>query len=126
MKLISNLPQEIILNHIIPYTYSPQPKLLCKDIKTYYYTFGQITKLYQMVFSKKTWTQILKLDVSEYYCETILKIQWIPNEPQTNEQERKEFRILWGKFSPVHRLKCMMKHYREFTEPNQSEPSSET
>ena len=126
MEAISNLPTEIILNHIIPYTYSPQPNLLCKDIKTYHYTFGKITNLYQMVFSKRTWTQILKLDVSEYYCKTILKIQWIPNKPQTNEQERKEFRLLWGKISPVDRLKCMMKYYKEFTSSNQTAPSSET
>ena len=126
MKSISNLPTEIILNHIIPYTYSPQPKLLCKDIKTYHYTFDKITNLYQTVFSKKTWAQILNLDVDEYYYKTILNTTWIPNTPRTTEQDRKGFRLLWGKFSPVDRLKCMMKHYREFTEPTQSVPSSET
>jgi hypothetical protein len=45
-KRIRKLPDDIIINHIIPYTYSPQPnKLLC-DIRSYVHDYGYIDNMY--------------------------------------------------------------------------------
>ena len=37
-RFIQRLPFDIIINHIIPYTYNVQPKTLLEDIKHYYET----------------------------------------------------------------------------------------
>lgn len=34
--MLNRLPIEIIREHIIPYTYNPQPEELCKDIRSFY------------------------------------------------------------------------------------------
>lgn len=33
---MEKIPYDIIINHIIPYTYNIQPKILLEDIKNYY------------------------------------------------------------------------------------------
>ena len=39
MKLFGNLPEEIIINHIMPYIYKPQPADLLSDIRSFYTDF---------------------------------------------------------------------------------------
>jgi len=46
-NLINKLPDDIIINHIIPYTYNLQDKTLLDDIKNYNQTKFIILKLYQ-------------------------------------------------------------------------------
>ena len=48
---ISYIPQDIIYNHIIPYTYQPQPSTLLKDIVHYHNSLDFIIKHYLDVFS---------------------------------------------------------------------------
>lgn len=36
---MDKIPIDIIRENIIPYTYTPQPKELCKDIRSFY-TYG--------------------------------------------------------------------------------------
>lgn len=43
---MNTLPKEIILHHIIPYTYSPQPKNLLEDIRNFSYTLNLISNIY--------------------------------------------------------------------------------
>jgi hypothetical protein len=45
-QYIDKLPFEVVFNHIIPYTYSPQPKILLEDIRNYVYTFNLISSIY--------------------------------------------------------------------------------
>jgi len=45
-QYIDKLPFEVVFNHIIPYTYSPQPKILLEDIRDYVYTFNLISSVY--------------------------------------------------------------------------------
>lgn len=43
---MNKLPRDIIINHIIPYTYSIQNNLLQHDIKTYVFTLNYLNKVY--------------------------------------------------------------------------------
>jgi hypothetical protein len=45
-KRIRKLPDDIILNHILPYTYSPQPQKLLADIRSYVHDYGCIDNMY--------------------------------------------------------------------------------
>ena len=37
-KLIQKIPSDVIRENILPYTYKPQPKELCQDIQSFFYT----------------------------------------------------------------------------------------
>ena len=70
--MLNQLPEDIIQNNIIPYTYNPQPKKLCKDITTYYFTLNKMFNMYKLVFNKDIWLNILKTDVKKYYFNNVL------------------------------------------------------
>ena len=44
---LSKIPKDIIDKNIVPYSYSPQPAELVKDIKTFHLT---LTKLFEMFY----------------------------------------------------------------------------
>ena len=48
LQLFSKLPMDIIINHILPYTYEPKPKLLLQDIKSYYKDLNIIKNCYYL------------------------------------------------------------------------------
>ena len=52
MVNISNLPFDIVRDNIIPFTYSPQPADLLRDINSYNTTMMQIKELYCRKFSE--------------------------------------------------------------------------
>ena len=54
MDFVSKLPADVINNHIIPYTYSPQPCLLRKDIKTYMLTYNKLLELGNIAYNSYT------------------------------------------------------------------------
>jgi len=43
---LSKIPDDIIINHIIPYTYNIQPKELLMDIKSFYIDYNIINNVY--------------------------------------------------------------------------------
>lgn len=45
-KLLSKLPTEIMINHILPYTYEKQPQKLLNDIKSFYNDLNIIENYY--------------------------------------------------------------------------------
>ena len=54
IDIICKLPENIKL-HILSYSYSPQPKLLLADIKSYFYTYAVIYNYYYEIYN---WTMI--------------------------------------------------------------------
>jgi len=45
-ELFKLLPTDIIINHIIPYTYSTQPKILLFDIRSFYQDLSLVENVY--------------------------------------------------------------------------------
>ena len=112
---LSILPEELVINRIIPYTYNKQTLELCTDIKIYHLTLHKILNLYKIVFSDVTWKQILEIDVNKYYRLNVLQESIESDDMEYIYTRRKPLNQLWAKMIPVDRLKCLMKNYREFT-----------
>ena len=51
MNIIRRLPEEIIREHILPYSYCPQSDSLCKDINTFYTTKRIVKELYETIYA---------------------------------------------------------------------------
>jgi len=124
---LSKIPKDIIDKHIIPYSYSPQPAELVKDIKTFHLT---LTKMFEMFYEvyrehpddKKGIHRLLKINITHYLyeIEKIRNISYIKKFvwqiPLTDDKmELYLIRRMWGLISPLLRLKCMMHYYRFFT-----------
>ena len=45
-ELLKLLPSDIMINHIIPYTYSIQPKILLFDIRSFYQDLSLVENVY--------------------------------------------------------------------------------
>jgi len=50
-KRISKLPLDVVMNHIIPFTYSTFPRRLLNDIKSYYKDFEILENIYHIEFN---------------------------------------------------------------------------
>ena len=44
--LLNKLPFDVIINHIIPFTYKPQPKNLLRDIRSFYHDYQMLDNYY--------------------------------------------------------------------------------
>ena len=53
MNSLSRLPLEIIREEIIPFTYNPQPKEICDDIKSFYNVRKHLSEIY---YDRWRWT----------------------------------------------------------------------
>ena len=49
--LIQKIPNDIIINCIIPFLYEPQPKKLLEDIKNFYITFLKLEEFYSFEYN---------------------------------------------------------------------------
>jgi len=57
---MENIPYDIIINNIIPYTYNIQPKILTEDIKNYYITKSKIME-------DKYYSTSIKLEILAFF-----------------------------------------------------------
>jgi hypothetical protein len=48
--LMQKIPDDVIRECILPYTYSPQPPQLCADIRSFYNTYIGIREIYQLAY----------------------------------------------------------------------------
>ena len=51
-KLIDKLPFDVIINHILPYTYKPQPNNLLTDIRSHYADYGILDNVYMTQYNE--------------------------------------------------------------------------
>ena len=117
--LIKKIPFDIIINHIIPYTYNIQPNFLLEDIKNYYFIKEILMKnIYDINLIKHeifaifyTNNNILLNILSRYYSYLILKkiskdINDI-NDNMYRYTNDKRFSILFGLFTKDERIKFL-------------------
>lgn len=117
--LIKKIPFDIIINHIIPYTYNIQPNFLLEDIKNYYFIKEILMKnIYDINLIKHeifaifyTNNNILLNILSRYYSYLILKkiskdINYI-NDNMYRYTNDKRFSILFGLFTKDERIKFL-------------------
>jgi hypothetical protein len=48
--LLQKLPDEIVRECILPYTYQPQSPLLCADIRSFYNTYHNMCEIYSLAY----------------------------------------------------------------------------
>ena len=46
VNLVKTLPEDVIINHILPYTYCPQSKKLLLDIRSFYTDYSFLENIY--------------------------------------------------------------------------------
>lgn len=51
MNIFNRLPEEIIREHILPFSYCPQSQSLCRDIKTFCMTKKVVIELYETIYA---------------------------------------------------------------------------
>ncbi len=124
---LSKIPKDIIDKHIIPYSYSPQPAELVKDIKTFHLTLTKMLEMFYEVYREHPYGKpgihtLLKLSITEFLSSKentdafFRKILWrIPTDSDAGELYM--IRKVWACLPPVVRLQCMMHYYRYFTNP---------
>ena len=110
------LPDDIIQNHILPYTYLIQSNKLCKDIQTYHFTLNRIINFYKIEFepdaesepSLVNYLSLLRRDITRYYYKHILNIphNYDIGMPllENDRNRKKNINIIWGKLTPNQRL----------------------
>ena len=128
------VPDDILYYHIIPFTYLPQPTQLQKDLRTYVFTYEEITAFYRDRWAIGGFLgsfldglpDVMLFDVMEYYGKYILEAPGfaaLPTYPQCPAggsevapllrkllayEPAHATRLLWGKMTPVDRLKFMI------------------
>jgi hypothetical protein len=127
-KYINCLPEDVIINHIIPYTYNIQPKLLLYDIKNYTEDLNLIKNAYTYDYNFDVLLHDLiqfcnngKIPlyiVSEKYCNIVNRhIKYKDyNKDQINNllflnlhkksgNIFKKIRFIWGLLLPIQRTR---------------------
>ena len=117
---MNKLPTHVIMNKIIPYTYSTQSQELRKDITTFYFIYNRFLEIFnlnkQLFNNDKAWFMLVISDeIQKHYRIKILnktlkefreskfnKIH-IKNKSDTNI-----IRTLLAKMQPVERLKFVL------------------
>ena len=115
---ITDLPVEIIRNHIIPYTYSPQSDDLRRDITTFYFTYHKLMERQKRgaVYLDYSWCiSMLNSEILQFYREKILHLtekEFCKTKLYKNVliicPHLKSIRILLGKMRRPDRLKFML------------------
>jgi hypothetical protein len=93
LKYFAKIPFDIIINHILPYTYNIQSKELLYDIKNYREDLNLVENCYLFDYNYV----ILYRDLGEFYE---FKFNKLINIGQLNKKYWKKIRFIWGKLTP--------------------------
>ncbi len=116
MNIFSRLPEEIIQNNILPYTYRTQSPVLLKDMKTFMYIYRKIYDIFDYIYETETDNfkdLMIKYDITCYYAESVLdrntdSISFYKSVNLYLDSKGAIIKIL-GKMTPVQRLKYLIK-----------------
>ena len=116
MNIFSRLPEEIIQNNILPYTYRTQSPVLLKDMKTFMYIYRKIYDIFDYIYETETDNfkdLMIKYDITCYYAESVLdrntdSISFYKSVNLYLDSKGAIIKIL-GKMKPVERLKYLIK-----------------
>lgn len=117
---MNKIPTDIIMNKIIPYTYSTQPQSLRKDITTFYFIYNRFLEIYNLnkeLFSNDpAWYYLVISDeIQKHYRVKILNKT--PHEFREsnfnktyikNQSDIHIIRTLLAKMQPVERLNFVL------------------
>ena len=68
MNIFSKLPEEIIRENILPYSYCLQPEELCSDIQSFYLTKRTLYEIYETKWAHTDDPiKLLDVDITRYY-----------------------------------------------------------
>jgi hypothetical protein len=95
--LLKLLPNEIIINHIIPYTYQIQSKELVMDIITFQKDFNIIQNIFVFDYNYK-----ILLNDLELFCSENKKIN-SSKHLNSNISIKRKTRLIWGSLTPNER-----------------------
>lgn len=126
LTIFNRIPQHLIIQCILPYTYSPQSKRLLYDIKSYVKDFSLISSIYFTQYKecvlmndlikmidkidkyamdnrniKKVFTRIKDKDFLNDHEYIIYKEEFLKNNRQDNIMRK--IRLIWGLLTPRER-----------------------
>lgn len=82
--ILHNLPEDIIMTKIIPYSYNCQSAVLCQDIRSFYITMNYLefvyNNRYRFLGANEMWLQWLKNDISMFMNKNIPTIHGYTDE----------------------------------------------
>jgi hypothetical protein len=119
---LSKIPDDIIINHIIPYTYNIQPKEFLNDIKSFYNDYNTINDVYLFEYNavillrdllfftviyNKSMINIVKKHIffNKYTNKQIYNYILYKIELTINLNTERKIRFLIGLMTPIQRAK---------------------
>jgi hypothetical protein len=137
IKYINRLPDDVIINHIIPYTYQTQPRSLLNDIRSFTRDYNLVESIYMTQLNEiillNDLFKFLYINFTPSYgieniFETVLKrhlnIQRKTDEylithikvcfhRNINNNTERKIKIIWGLMSPRERTQFINKYLLE-------------
>lgn len=108
MPKFSDLPEDIINNHIIPFSYQLQPNHLLKDVRSFHKTFEKVEDTYSFEYNYTIWLNdlveyiiIKRIDILSRYW--ILETFFDYNYSERCNKKR-IIRLYWGLLKPFERI----------------------
>jgi hypothetical protein len=129
IALLKRIPEDVVINHIVPYTYKPQKRELLQDIRTYYNDSQILTQWYEygyneaicfnvllrfcnncivpIRFNKKWYEIILNRHIMFSNSSSDFLIEYINSHFyfRRNQTISPKIRFIWGLLTPVERTR---------------------
>jgi len=106
IKNINHLPEDIVYNHIVPYTYQLQSKNLLEDIRSFLETYTIIYDFYSYEYNESIWIN----DLVEFIIINKINIlsrnafiQYVFEYRYENISKMMKIRFYWGLLTPFER-----------------------